>query len=178
MMCLCALFLLSWVSMLYSVQFSHTFVSDSSRPRELQHARPPCPSPTPGVHSDSRPLCQWCHPAISSCRPLLLLPLIAPSIRVFSSESTLCMRWPKYSYIQVNQFKICQLSLCSFYNRVHWFSRLKSVVLSPAVGPLGLVIQLCLTLCHPMDCSLPGSSVHGIFQAGILGWVAISSSSR
>ena len=49
-----------------SVQFSLSVVSDSLRPHELQHARPPCPSPTPGVHSDSRPLSQWCHPAISS----------------------------------------------------------------------------------------------------------------
>ena len=49
-----------------SVQFSHSVVSDSLRPHELQHARPPCPSPTPGVHSDSRPSSRWCHPAISS----------------------------------------------------------------------------------------------------------------
>ena len=49
-----------------SVQFSHSVVSDSLRPHESQHARPPCPSPTPGVHSDSRPLSQWYHPAISS----------------------------------------------------------------------------------------------------------------
>ena len=49
-----------------SVQFSHSVVSYSLRPHELQHARPPCPSPTPGVHSDSCPLSQWCHPAISS----------------------------------------------------------------------------------------------------------------
>ena len=49
-----------------SVQFSHSVVSDSLRPRESQHARPPCPSPTPGVHSNSRPSSQWCHPAISS----------------------------------------------------------------------------------------------------------------
>ena len=48
------------------VQFSHSVVSDSLQPHELQQARPPCPSPTPGVHSDSRPLSQWCHPAISS----------------------------------------------------------------------------------------------------------------
>ena len=41
-------------------------MSDSLRPRESQHTRPPCPSPTPGVHSDSRPLSPWCHPAISS----------------------------------------------------------------------------------------------------------------
>ena len=48
------------------VQFSRSFVSDSLRPHESQHARPPCPSPTPGVHSDSHPSSQWCHPAISS----------------------------------------------------------------------------------------------------------------
>ena len=48
------------------IQFSYSVVSDSLRPRESQHARPPCPSPTPGVHSDSRPSSQWWHPAISS----------------------------------------------------------------------------------------------------------------
>ena len=80
-----------------SVQFSRSVVSDSLRPRESQHARPPCPSPTPGVHSDSRPLSQWCHPAISSSgHPLLLLPPIPPSIRVFSNESTLRTRWPNH----------------------------------------------------------------------------------
>ena len=51
---------------LSSVQFSCSVMSDSLQPHELQHARPPCPSPTPGVHSNSRPLSQWCHPAISS----------------------------------------------------------------------------------------------------------------
>ena len=49
-----------------SVQFSRSVVSDSLRHHESQHARPPCPSPTPGVHSDSCPPSQWCHPAISS----------------------------------------------------------------------------------------------------------------
>ena len=49
-----------------SVQFSRSVVSDFLRLHELQHTRPPCPSPSPGVHSDSRPLSQWCHPAISS----------------------------------------------------------------------------------------------------------------
>ena len=52
-----------------SVQFSHSVVSDSLRLHELQHARPPCPSPTTGVHSDSRPSSQRCHPAISSPSP-------------------------------------------------------------------------------------------------------------
>ena len=49
-----------------SDQISRSVVSDSLQPHEPQHARPPCPSPTPRVHSDSRPSSQWCHPAISS----------------------------------------------------------------------------------------------------------------
>ena len=49
-----------------SVQFSCSVVSDSLRPHELKHARPPCSSPTPGVYSDSCPSSQWCHPATSS----------------------------------------------------------------------------------------------------------------
>ena len=49
-----------------TVQFSHSVMSDSLQPHESKHARPPCPSPTPGVHSNSRPSSLWCHPAISS----------------------------------------------------------------------------------------------------------------
>ena len=49
-----------------SVQFSRSVVSDSFRPHKSQHARPPCPSPTPRVHTNLRPLSRWCHPAISS----------------------------------------------------------------------------------------------------------------
>ena len=56
----------TWISSCSSVQFSRSVMSDSLRPHESQHARPPCPSPTPGVHWDSRPSSQWCHPAISS----------------------------------------------------------------------------------------------------------------
>ena len=54
------------VKMFSSIQFSRPVMSDSLRPHELQHARPPCPSPTPGVHANSCPSSQWCHPAISS----------------------------------------------------------------------------------------------------------------
>ena len=79
-----------------SVQFSHSVVSDSLRPHELQHTRPPCPSPTPGVHSDSHPLSRWYHPAISSSVvPFYSCPQSLPA-SVFSNESTLHMRWPKY----------------------------------------------------------------------------------
>ena len=49
-----------------SVQFSRSVVSNSLQPHESQHTRPPCPSPTPGVYSNSCPLCRWCHPTISS----------------------------------------------------------------------------------------------------------------
>ena len=58
----------TWEALKYivSVQFSHSVMSDSLRPDESQHTRPPCPSPTPGVHSNSRPLSWRCHPAISS----------------------------------------------------------------------------------------------------------------
>jgi len=71
-------------------------VSESLRPHESQHARPPCPSPTPGVHSDSCPSSQRCHPAISSSVvPFSSCPQSLPA-SVFSNESTLHMRWPKY----------------------------------------------------------------------------------
>ena len=67
-----------------SVQFSLSVMSNSLRPRELQHARPPCPSPTPGVHSDSRPSSQWCHPAIaSSVIPFSFCPQSLPASESF-----------------------------------------------------------------------------------------------
>ena len=55
-----------WFSLHEAVQFSRSVVSNSLRPHESQHARPPCPSPTPGVHPNSCPSSRWCHPAISS----------------------------------------------------------------------------------------------------------------
>ena len=79
-----------------SVQFHHSVVSNSLRPHDLQHARPPCPS-----HSQSSLKFMSIESVMPSshlilCRPLLLLLLIPPSIKVFSNESTLRMRWPKY----------------------------------------------------------------------------------
>ena len=83
----------------HSVWFSRSVMSDSLRSHGLQHARLPCPSPTPRACSNSCPSSRWCHPTISShltfCHPLLLPPSIFPSIRVFSNESALCIRWPK-----------------------------------------------------------------------------------
>ena len=78
------------------VEFRHSVMSYSLRPHGLQHARIPCPSPTPGACSNLCPSSQWCHPTISSS----VIPFSSclqsfPSIRVFSNESVLCIRWPK-----------------------------------------------------------------------------------
>ena len=81
-------------------QFSLSVVADSLRAHELQHTGPPCPSPTAEAYSNPCPLSQWTQCQQSNhlilCRPLLLLPPIPPSIRVFFNESALCIRWPKY----------------------------------------------------------------------------------
>ena len=74
-------------------------MSKSLQHHELQHTRLPCPSPSPGVCSHSccsHSLSRWCYPTTSFCCLLLLLPSIFSSIRVFSSELTLRIRWPKY----------------------------------------------------------------------------------
>ena len=74
----------TWERNFSSVQFSRSVVSDSLRPNESQHARPPCPSPTPGVHSDLRPSSQWCHPAIlSSVIPFSSCPQSLPASESF-----------------------------------------------------------------------------------------------
>ena len=75
--------LLQHHSSLYSVQFSHSVVSDSLRPHESQHARPPCLSPTSRVRSDSHPLSRWWHPAISSS----VVPLSSCPQSLLASES-------------------------------------------------------------------------------------------
>ena len=81
-----------------SIQFSCSVVSNSLWPHELQHARPPCPSPTPKLNLLKLTSIESVMPSshLIFCHPLLLLPSIPPSIRVFSTESTLRMRWPKY----------------------------------------------------------------------------------
>ena len=102
-----------------SVQFSCSVVPNSLQPHEPQHTRPPCPSPTPRVHPNPCPLTRWSHPAISSCRPLLLLPSIFPIIRVFSNKSALHIRWPMYWSFSFNLRPINeQPGLISF--RMDW----------------------------------------------------------
>ena len=84
-----------WYKWFSLVQFNSVAQScPTLQSRESQHARPPCPTPTPGVHSDSRPLSRWCHPAISSS----VVPFSSCRQSLLASESfsTLRMRWPKY----------------------------------------------------------------------------------
>ena len=73
-----------------SVQFSHCVVSNSLWPNGLQHARPPCPSPTPGVHSDSHRSSQWCHPTIH--------PLLSPSPALNPSQHQGLFKWVNSSH--------------------------------------------------------------------------------
>ena len=92
-------------------------------PHGLQHARPPYPPPTPRAYSNSCPLSWWCHPTISSCHPLLLPPSSFPSIKVFSNESALHIRWPKYWSFSFNNSPSSEHSgLISF--RMHWLDLL------------------------------------------------------
>ena len=80
-----------------SVQFSHSVVSNSLRPHESQQTRPPCPSQTPGVPPKPMSIESVMSPNhFILCCTLLLLPSIFPRIQVFSNESALCIRWPKY----------------------------------------------------------------------------------
>ena len=101
-------------------------------------------------------------------RPLLLLPPIPPSIKAFSNESILRMRWPKYWSFSFSIIPFKEIpGLISFrmtlHNIINQILRAKS-------------LQSCLTLCDPMDCNPPVSSVHESIQARILEWIVISSS--
>ena len=81
---------------LRSSQFNHSVVSDSLWPHGLYHTRPPCPSPIPGVYSNLSIESVMATNHLILCCPLLVLPSIFPRIKVFSNESVLHIRWPKY----------------------------------------------------------------------------------
>ena len=97
-------------------QFSHSVVSDSLWPQGLQHTRLSCPSPTLGAYSNSCPSSWWCCPPLSSS--------VFPSIRVFSNESVLRIRWPKYWSFSFSISPSSEYSgLISL--RIDWFNLLK-----------------------------------------------------
>ena len=112
-----------WHPPCFSLLFSCSVVSVSLQLHGLQHARLPCPSPSPRARSNSCPLSQWCHPTISpSVIPSSSCPVF-PSIRVFSNESALHIRWPKYGSFS---FSISPSSEYSglLSSRIDWFNLL------------------------------------------------------
>ena len=125
-----------------SVQFSWSVMSDSLQPHESQHARPPCPSPTPGVHSKSYPSSWWCHPAtsasvvpFSSYPQSLLASESCPVSRPFASGGQTVGASASASVLPiVNAHSACSVQFSS-------------------------VAQSCPTLCDPMNCSTPGFPV-------------------
>ena len=131
-----------------SVQFSHSVMSNSLQPHGLQLARPPCPTPTPGVYSNSYPLSWWCHLTISS------------SVIPLSSRFQ--------SFPASGSFQISRL----------FTSGGQSIGVSASFLPINTAaaksLQSCPTLCNPIDSSPPGSAIPGILQARTLEWVAIS----
>ena len=101
--------------------FSRQVMSNSSWPHGLQHTRLPCPSPSPRVCPSSRPFNQWCHPTIStSIIPISSCTQFFPSIKVFSNELALCIRWPRYWSFSFSISPSKEYSeLISF--RIDWF---------------------------------------------------------
>ena len=115
----------------FCVQFSRSVASDSLQPHEPQHARPPCPSPNSQSPKPKPMSIELVMPSnrLILCRLLLLLPSVFPSIRVFSSESALRIRWPKYWSCSFNISPSNEhLGLISF--RMDWLDLLQSKGLS------------------------------------------------
>ena len=186
-----------------SVQFRHSVMSDSLQPCKPQHARPPCPSPTPRVYSNSCPSSQQCHPAISSSVvPFSSCPQSLPasgsfpvsqlfawggqSTGVSASASIFPMNTQDWSAlgwtgwislqskglsrvfsnttVQKHQFFGTQLSSQSNPHIHTWANKGENDLSDTSEVK---VARLCPTLCNPM-----AYTVHGIFQARILEWVA------
>ena len=106
-----------------SIQFSCSVMSDSLWPQELQHARPPCPSPTPGVHSSSCPLSRWCHPAISSSVvPFSSCPQSLPASCTINGP----LRYKVHKHAQIaDKTLFLGISVRVFLEGIHiWISRL------------------------------------------------------
>ena len=141
--------------------FSRSVVSDSLLSHELQHARLSCPSPSPGVCSNSCPLSQ-CKLLNQASKPFMMYPckyLSASPGLVLSTHVE-----PKSAVVTVVYHSVSPTKLRLWtpilehrvWNSVKWSE----------------VAQSCPALCDPMDCSLLCSSVHGIFQARVLKWVS------
>ena len=156
-----------------SVQFSsvQSFSRvDSFRPHESQHARPPCPSPTPRVYSNSCPSSRWCHPAnSSSVVPFSSCPQSLPASESFPMSQLLA--WSGQS-IGVSALASFLPMNTQDWSPLGWTDCSPSLQSLPAAA--AKLLQSCLTLCDPIDGSPSGSPIPGILQARTLEWVAIS----
>ena len=123
-------------------------MSDSLWPHGMQHTQLLCPSPIPRAYSNSCPSSRWCHPGwlVRTNKQRARRKAIPPFLSSRPKRAT------------------NQLAKSVLENPEHL----------PSKESESEVTQLGQTLCEPMDCSLPGSSIHGIFQAGVMEWVAIS----
>ena len=184
--------------LLSSVQFSHSVMSDSLRPHELQHTRPPCPSPTPRVHPNSCPSSRWCHLAISSSViPFSSCPQSLPasgsfpmsqlfawggqSIGVSASASILPMNtqdWSPLGWTAAAAAAVKSLQSCLTLRPIDGsppgfpslgFSRQEHRNGLPFPSPMHesekwkWSCSVVSDSSDPINCSLPGSSIHGIF---------------
>ena len=133
--------------MFSSVQFSRSVVSDSLQPHESQHARPPCPitiSQSSLRLTSIESVMPSSHLILG--RPLLLLPLIPPSIRVFSSESTLRMRWPEYWSFSLSIIPSKEIPGLIF--RMDWLDLLAVSQESSPISQFKSINSLALSLLH------------------------------
>ena len=146
-----------------SVQFSCSVESNSMWPHESQYARPPCPSPTPGVHPNSRPLSRWCHPAISSSVvPFSSCPQSLPASESIAAKSlqscpTLCNPTdgspPGSTAPGILQARTLEWVAISFSNAWKWKMKVKSL---SCVRFLATTWTAAHSLLHPWD--FPGKS--------------------
>ena len=183
-------------SMFSSIQIFCSVVSYSLRPHELQHARLPYSSPTVEACSNSCPSSRWCYPTISSCHPLLLLPSVFPSIRVFSissitsgGQSTVASALASVLPMNIQDWFLLGLTVLILSKGLksllqHHSSKASilqhlaffygSTLTSRHAAAAAKSHQSCPTLYNPTDGSPPGSAIPGILQARILEWVGIS----
>ena len=180
-----------------SVQFSCSAMSDFLRPHGWHHTRLLCPSPISWACSKSCPVSRWCHSTIlssvipfSSCLQSFPASGSFPMSQLFPSGAEVLelhhqpFQWIfsiDFLYDWLVWFPCCprdsqESSPASWFESIHFsaFSLFRSLTLTCFLSEWVEVVQSCPTLCNPMDCSLPVSSVHEILQARILEWVAVS----
>ena len=167
---------------LSSVQFSRSVVSDSWWPHELQHTRPPCPSPTPGVHSNSRPSSQWCRPAISSSViPFSSCPQSLPASESFAmsqlfawgGQSTGVSIIPSKEHPGLISFRMDWLDLLAVQGTLQESGECSSLSKNPKICMCVFWFRVCAQLHSHVQLFASPWSV-AVSQARILEWLVIS----